>query len=215
MATLGELKTRIITETDRDDLGAGEEAEDALVLCINQAIEYYSDEPFWFMHDSGSSSTTSGVAWVNTPAAVRVPETVSYNGVPLQKVTVGAIEFLTDSGQPSLWAEAGDIIQLWPIPDATYSLDVFGSAQIDAPTSDSDITVWTVEAYDLIAARTRFLLYRDVFRDVEGVQFAGQAEAEALSRLRRETRRRTVTPLRSNGDEPWAAAGTFNINRGY
>lgn len=213
--TLGNLKTRVIAETDRDDMGAGEALEDTLALCIARAIEHYAHEPFWFMRDSGTASTTSGTNYVTTPYAVRVPDMVSYSAVPLMEVGIGDIEFLTDSGQPTRWAPNGDRIYLWPIPDAVYSLDVFGSGQIDAPEDDNDETVWTNEAYDLIAARTRFLLYRDVFRDAEGVQFAGQAEQEALSKLRRETRRRNATPLRAIGDEPYAARSTYNINRDY
>jgi len=214
MATLLELKTRIRLETNKDDIASGGEAEAALTTAIARAIEYYSDEAFWFNRDSGPSPTTSGTAYVSVPYAVRIPETVSCNGVPLQKVSLSQIEPLTDRGQPSHWAENGGIIQLWPIPDATYSLSVHGIAQIDAPESDGDETVWTNEAYDLIAARTRFLLFRDIWRGVEGVQLAASAEGEALSRLRKETRRRGIAPLRSTGDEPWSARSSFNINRG-
>lgn len=214
MATLAELKTRIRLETDKNDIASGGEAEEALNLAIERAIEFYADEAFWFNRDSGTTSTTSGTSYVAVPYAVRVPETVSYSGVPLQKVSPSQIEYLTDSGQPTHWAENGGIIQLWPIPNATYSLSVYGVAQIDAPEADGDDTVWTNEAYDLIAARTRFLLYRDIWRDVEAVKLAAQAEGEALSRLRQETRRRGRTPLRSRGDEPWSARSSFNINRG-
>jgi hypothetical protein len=214
MATLLELKTRIRLETNKDDIAASGEAVEALNLAIERAIEYYSDEAFWFNRDSGTASTTSGSAYVAVPYAVRVPETVSYSGEPLQKTSLSQIEHLTDSGQPTHWAENGGIIQLWPIPDATYSLSVYGVAQIDAPEADGDETVWTNEAYDLIAARARFLLYRDIWRDVEAVKLAAQAEGEALTRLRNETRRRGRTSLRSRGDEPWTARSSFNINRG-
>ena len=48
MPTLGDLKARIIAETNRDDLGAGEALEAPLTSCINQAIEHFSGEEFWF-----------------------------------------------------------------------------------------------------------------------------------------------------------------------
>lgn len=214
MATLAELKTRIRLETNKDDIAASAEAVEALNLAIERAIEYYSDEAFWFNRDSGTASTTSGTDYVTVPYAVRVPDVVSYDGTPLQKVSLQQIEHLTDSGQPSHWAENGGTIQLWPIPDATYSLSVHGIAQIDAPEADGDETAWTNEAYDLIAARVRFLLCRDIWRDMEGVQLAASAEGEALDRLRNETRRRGRTPLRSRGEEPWSSRSSFNINRG-
>jgi hypothetical protein len=213
MATLGDLKTRVILETNRDDLAEGEESEAALTGAIDRAIEYYADEKFYFNRDSGTAITTSGTGYVVCPYAVRVPETVSYNGTLLAKVPFDSISYLTLTGQPTRWAENGGLIQLSPIPDAAYSLTVHGIAQIDAPEDDGDETVWTNEAYDLIVARVRFLLYRDVFRDKDGAQLAAQAEGEALTRLRKETRRRSVTPLRSRGDEPWSAS-TSNINTG-
>ena len=49
---------------------------------------------------------------------------------------------------------------------------------------------WTNEGSDLIAARARMLLCRDSLRDVDGYRLAAEAEAEALAKLRRETRRR-------------------------
>jgi hypothetical protein len=213
MPTLGDLKARIFAETNRDDLGPGEALEAMLELCIGRAIEHFSGEEFWFMRSSGSRSTTAGVATVALPDAVRVAETVAHQLEPLGKVPLASIEHLQGFGAPARWAANGDNIQLWPVPDAAYPLDIFGLAQIDAPTADGQSTVWTNEAYDLIAARTRFLLFRDVFRDVEGTQLAAQAEGEAMTRLKRETRRRCVTPLRSTGDEPWTTPSTYNANR--
>lgn len=214
MASLLELKTRIRLETNKDDIAPGGEAVEALNLAIARAIEYYSDEAFWFNRDSGTAPTTSGTAYVPVPYAVRVPETVSYNGVPLQEASLSRIEPLTDRGLPSHWAENGGIIQLWPIPDATYSLSVHGVAQIDAPENDGDETVWTNEAYDLIAGRVKLLLCRALWGNIEGAQLAASEEGEALARLRQETRRRGRTPLRARGDEPWSARSSFNINRG-
>ena len=212
--TLGDLKTRIIAETNRDDLGAGLALETQLGLCIARAIEFHSDQDFWFNRGSGTRSTSNGVATVALPTGVRVPATVAYSASPLLKAAIEDIEYLTGSGLPTRWAQNGGNIQLWPIPDGAYALAIYGIAQIDAPTLDATSNVWTAEAQDLIAARTRFLLFRDVFRDGEGVQLAAQAEGEALERLRKESRRRGMTPLRSTGDEPWSAATTFNISTG-
>lgn len=207
MANYGELKTRIRLETNRDDIAAGGEAETALTTAIARAIEFYSDESFWFTRDTGSVVTTSTSATVVCPYAVRVPKVVSYSGEELSKVPLDTIQHRTETGTPSQWAEEGDLIRLHPIPDGAYSLSVFGSSRLDAPENDADETVWTNEAEDLIAARAKFTLYRDIWRDVEATQLAAQAEGEALSRLRRETRRRSVTPLRSE-----VARTTYNIN---
>lgn len=213
--TLGDLKTRILTETDRDDLGAGEALEAQLALCIARAVEHYSDQRFWFNRAAGSRTTSNAVATVAMPAGVRVAEAVAYGGAPLIKTSVEAIEHRSESGQPSHWAQSGDTIQLWPIPNGIYSLAIYGIAQIDPPAGDGASNAWTSEAQDLIAARTRFLLFRDVLRDVEGTQLAAQAEGEALSRLLKESRRRAAQPLGAAGDEPWTARPSFSIARGY
>lgn len=212
MATLADLKARVILETDRDDMGSGEESEDALTNAIARAVEFYSSHDFWFNRDNATVSTVAGTGYVVGPYAVRLIETVAYQGEALQKVAARDIEYLTDAGRPSRWAENGGLIQLWPIPDAVYSLSIYGTGQFDAPEDDDDESVWTNEAYDLIAARVRFLLCRDTFRDVDGAELAQQAETEELDRLRKESRRRGTVPLRS--DLPVSRA-TFNIYKGW
>ena len=207
MASLSELKARIIAETNRADLGAGEELEDMLALCIARAIEHHSDEQFWFNRESATAATAAGKAFVPTPYAVRIAHAVAGDHGPLRRVPIERIEQRgACAGAPREWAAKGDLIALWPVPDVSYALTIHGVAQIDAPESASDCNAWTNEAADLIAARARFLLYRDIFRDVEGTQLAAQAEGEALSKLRRETRRRGAAPLQSTGDEPWSCA---------
>jgi hypothetical protein len=218
MATLDEMKTRIRLETNKDDIGSGGEAEAALTTAITQAIEYYADEPFWFNHygatTTASATTSNGVDYVAVPATLRWVEQVALDQESLIKVSIGEIEERTDGGRPTHWAATGDIIALWPVPDGAYALTLYGVANVAIPGSGGASNIWTTEAYDLITARAKFLLYRDLWRDTDGVQYAAQAEGEALTKLRRETRRRTSRPLRSTGDEPWTAASIFNINRG-
>jgi len=208
MATLDDLKTRIRLETGKDDIADGGEAEAALDTAIERAVEFYAERRFWFNQDSGTASTVASTAYVNTPYAVRVPEVVSYSGTALRKRSLSEFQHLTDTGQPLYWDERGDRIYLYPIPNAVYALSVYGIAQIDAPTSGSDETVWTNEAYDLIAARTRFLLYRDQWTDMDRMTLAAQAEAEALDRLETESRRRSRTMLRHKSEAPWLRAIT-------
>ncbi len=212
--TLGDLKARIAEETDRDDLLAGGALETRLAESIGRAIEHYADEPFWFRSGEGDVLTTAGEAEAALPADVRIADAVTCLGSGLTKVPFEAIRGRSEIGRPSHWAERGDSIALWPIPDGSYALKVYGTADAVTPAADGDLTVWTDEAYDLIAARTRFLLFRDVLRDTEGAQLAAQAEGEALAKLRRESLRRGRTKLRACGDEPWSVAGSFSIGRG-
>ncbi len=207
MATLAELKTRIIAETNRDDMGTGGELETVLGNAIARAIEFHADEAFWFNRKSGSVSTVASTATVALPTGMRIPVTASYNQSKLTKVALEDIEHLTTTGIPSSWAENEGLVQLSPVPDAIYSLLVTGIADLGVPASTNE---WTTYGYDLIAATTRKILYRDVLRDVDGYNLAKMAEDEELAKLRRESRRRNRVGLTTDIPVPTG----FNIVTG-
>ena len=192
MATLSELKTRIIAETNRDDMGSGGELETVLSNTIARAIEFHADEQFWFNRASGSVNTVATTATVTIPTGVRIAQQVSYNGALLTKVALGDIEHLTTTGVPSSWAESEGAIRLSPIPDGVYAITVYGVAELGVPASSNE---WTTSGLDLIDATARKILYRDILRDVDGYALARAAEEEELTKLRRETRRRGRTGL--------------------
>jgi hypothetical protein len=212
MATLDQLKTRIILEIDRDDLGAGCEAEQALIDAYTDAIEFYSDQTFWFNRASSSANSVAGVATLPLPAAVRFPDSLACNGEVLGKVALAEIQDRTGTGVPSRWADNGDAVQVWPIPDAAYPIIFHGLSSIGVPATGSGSNFWTDEGYKLIVARSKATLFR-LFKEYDAMQAAQAEEAEALSRLRGESRKRSATPLRSVGDEAWAGPA-FSIKNG-
>jgi hypothetical protein len=192
MPTFAELKTRIIAETNRDDMGSGGELETVLAETIARAIEHHSDEGFWFNRIVVAAETSASVATVELPAELRIALAIACDGAKLRKAASETIAALAGSGRPILWGEEDEAVRLWPVPDAAYALSLSGIAELGVP---ADSNAWTEAGYDLIAARTRMLLCRDVLRDVEGAQLAAQAEEEALTKLRRETRRRARLKL--------------------
>lgn len=210
MATLTQLYTRIILDTNRDDMGTSGELEQAKIDAVVDAINHFKAEQFWFNRASGSGATTADDATLTIPTGVYVPKVVSHDGVALERVPLCDIEHRTETGPPSKWAENEEAIELWPIPDAAYTLYVYGTADIDAPASGATSNIWTTEAYDLILAEAKAILCRGPLRDIEGLALAKDARDEALSALRRESRRRGQSPLRS--DLP--LTGSFNINTG-
>ena len=195
MATLAELYTRIILQTDRDDLGASGALEQAKVDAVADAIEEHAGELFWFNRASGSVSTVAGAASVALPSGMRLPLQVSYGGCDLARTSLEAIQQRSDSGRPARWAAHEGAIQLWPVPDAAYSLDVFGIAQIGVPANPDDANAWTSEALALTIATAREILMRDYLIDQDGEAAALRAKGAALRRLRRETRRRAGVAL--------------------
>jgi hypothetical protein len=197
MATLDELQTRIILDTNRDDLGPGGELAQALADAIADAIESYADEAFWFNRMSGSADASAGSATVPLPAGMRLAALVRCQGAALRKVPLEAIEGRTETGLPCRWAEDGAGLHLWPVPDAACTLDIFGIADLGVPPPGA-ANAWTVEGYRLILACAKKILTRGLLRDADGMQLARDEEEEALAKLRRETRRRAASPLASD-----------------
>lgn len=210
MSTLLQLQTRLRLEVQRDDIAIAGDSVQALTDAVDRAIEYWADERFWFNQTSAAASTVNGTQTVAIPAALRTVDRVAYNGYLLPKARLEEIQFRTDTGIPSRWAESDNNIALWPIPNAVYSLTLYGIAELGTPASAAS-NAWTTDALDLIDATARKILYRDYFIDDGNVARAMIAEREALEKLLRETRRKTVTPLRS--DIP-SGRVSFDINRG-
>ncbi|MEA3002170.1 MAG: hypothetical protein QOH81_958 [Sphingomonadales bacterium] len=191
MATLAQLQTRIILDTNRDDLGAGGELAQALTDAIADAIETYADEPFWFNRATGNATTTN-VATVALPAGMRAASLVTCQGMALLKVPLASLQGRVETGLPCRWAEEGGLLHFWPTPDAAYVLGVYGIADLGVPASSN---AWTNEGYRLILACAKKILARGSLRDPDGMALARDEEEEALAKLRRETRRRAASGL--------------------
>ncbi len=196
MATLGQLKTRIVTETNRDDLL--DDLADSLNLCIQQAIEHYADSRFYFNELRTTTVAAQGAEYVTIPSSLRFVDElrIIVGGVryPLRKLQMDQVEELYSvplTGQPADWAEYLGQARLWPTPNIAYTLIWLGVADVTPLdyNDDNSSNYWTNQGYDLIDARTRFLLYRDYFRDAEGMQIAKAAETEAESRLKGQSNR--------------------------
>lgn len=213
MATLGELKTRIRLETNRDDISSGGEAEQALTDAIGSAIDYHANELFWFNRASSTAVTTGGIATVSLPSGMLYAREVTYQYDDLLNVTLDSISRRSETGLPTHWAESEGDVQLWPIPDAAYTLSISGIADIGVPATDGDSNAWTTQALDLIDARARIYLYRDYWRDPEGAQVAAIAEMDALKRLRRESRKRASLRRTGPADAPYLRT-SFSILTG-
>ena len=154
MATYAEVKTRIITEMVRDDLE--DDLADQLTTHIARACEFFADERFWFNAIITTAPTVAANSYVTIPATVRRVERVYIPALDseVRPLTIGEItEWESVTGQPSAYAYYNDTLRIWPLPDAIYTLQLIGTAQIDAPTDDADENVWTDEAQDLIVAR--------------------------------------------------------------
>lgn len=200
MATYSDLKQRIVSEMTRDDLE--DDLSALLETHIARAIEYYQGDQFWFNY--GSATVSASAAEVAMPATMRVIDSVrTPDGNLLTKVGLEEILASTaTSGTPTHYAEFGDGIYVYPTPSSAVTLTLYGTKYITPPSTGTDSNAWTNAAQDLISSHTQTTLYREKFRDDNGVARARAATSDAYIRLKAETSRRNETPLRMPGHFP-------------
>lgn len=195
MATLGELKTRVITEINRDDLA--DDLATILQTYIERSIDFYSSSRFWFNEFRTTSTFSSGGEYTDIPDGVReiddvwiIVGSVRYRLMRQEMADLEALYSVPLTGQPTDYAVFGTQIRLWPTPNMAYTGIWIGIRDVTPLVDDDSSNYWTIQGQDLIDARTRYLLYRDEFRDDFGTQQAGIAMDEAYRRLKGETNRR-------------------------
>lgn len=204
MATLGDLRTRIIVDTNRDDL-AGPLAS-RLDQAIQEAIEIYASSRFYFNEQRITSTLTLNSQWFTLPTTII--------GIDRMWITVGAVEFelrrvspvemennwmVISTGQPinfTTMENAGAYMgRVWPQPNIAYPatfIGITGETPLDYANAASS-NVWTNQGLALIAARAEMMLYRSVFRDSDGYSYAQAAEQEAINSLRGDNATRMST----------------------
>lgn len=208
MATLGDLKQRIITETTRDDLA------DDLATSLNQiiadAIDFYAAEPWWFNQQRVSSTCVIGSEYIDRPAGMRIVNVpfliiggVRYDLTRRDMAYIEGLYTTPQTGQPTDYCEFVAQIRYWPTPPVAYTVVWLDSGDVAALdyTNDGSSSYWTNEGQALIRARSKFVLYRDFLSTTSAdprLALAENAMMEAYSRLKAESNRRLssgkVTP---------------------
>jgi hypothetical protein len=213
MATLGDLKARVQSETTRDDLA--DDLASALTLCIQKSIEQYAAVRWWFNERRILVPTVAGQGFISWPAdsvnSLRVLDGVFLelaggNRWPLLARNIVEWEHLTQpanmAGQPYNYLVAEDaswnpIIKLWPTPSSVWNIVIDGLFEVTPKVSaDTDSNFWTNQGADLICAQTKIRLYRDYLSATTADTRLANAvlqETDAYSRLRAESNRRTTT----------------------
>lgn len=209
MATLGQLRSRIVLECVRDDLTDAPSSDptavssDTLDQAIQRAIEYYADKRFFFNEDRVVTATVAANEYVTLPEGLRFLDmlsvTVGSNRYPLHMRSYEVLErwlgYGPTNGQPTDFTISDTQARLYPAPNIVYPLTWMGVFDVPALdyTDALSTNAWTTYGEDLIAARAKMTLMRDVFRDAEGAALAGVAEQQALESLRGNTTRKIGT----------------------
>lgn len=193
MATLGDLKARIADELLKRNLTT------QIAKAIPKAIEHYAGRRWWFNTGRmvGAPTATDADGFIALPAGTRLIDTIRVGQNVLEaRPPEWMDEWLAlspASGDPFDYSTYGDKIRVYPVPTGPISVVVVGTFDLPALTDDSSSNAWTNEAEDLICARSKMRLYRDVLRDPEGAMLAKAAMDEAETDLNMKTIRRVGT----------------------
>lgn len=204
MATLADLRTRIISETVRDDLLDDMAAD--LDRVIAGAIDAYSNEAWWFNEITVTGACVAGADHAALPIGLHslidlwaVIGGIRYRLRVRQPGEIIGLYSVPSSGQPTDYAlDAGGVF-FWPKPNQAYPLIFEIIADVTPPLLFSDGTssnIWTNAGQDLICAEAKVRLYRDylsaTLQDPRVVSANNQRE-DAYSNLRAESNRRMAT----------------------
>ena len=203
MATLADLKARIVEETNRDDLQ--DEAASVLTRVIQDAIEMYAAEPWWWNKARVQTNCVIGNEYVDRPAGARIIDkpflvvgNVRYDMTKQSMETIEALYTTPISGQPTDYCEFVTQVRLWPTPNQTYPIIWLDTADVTPLDygDDASSNYWTNQGAPLIAAQAKILLYRDYLSAEASdprLALAVNQEASWYNRLKGETNRRIGT----------------------
>jgi len=116
----------------------------------------------------------------------------------MRRETPEEIELLSDNsasiGEPYAWTYFGQRVRIYPIPsDITYTVRLqLGPYRLAKIASTEDTNAWIVEAFDMIKARAKYVLYKDFLKDAA-------LAAEALNDYEDHRRQLTAETSRRNG----------------
>lgn len=191
MATLGDLKARVRDELLKRNL------DTQIAQHIARAIEHFAGRRYWFNTGRmvGSAVSPDADGYVPLPTGTRLIDEIRIGGTVLRPADAAVVDdWLANSPatalEPFNYAIAGDRLRLYPSPMGPVEVVVVGTFDLAPLASDVSSNAWTNEASDLIAARTRMTMYRDVLRDPEGAAMAKDAIREAETDLNMKTIRR-------------------------
>jgi len=195
MGTLADLKAQIL-----DEIGDGVSVRQ-IGQHITRAIEQVASERFWFNQGRVTTVTVSGVDTCALPAGLRRDDLVQIlvggTYYPLVKRSKAELDDMllgdANTDQPTDYALVGSVLQLYPTPNAVYTIAATGIYDGAALATDTASNAWTTEGADLIVARAKVSLARDILKNADIMAAANNAVADALYRLRADTIRRVNT----------------------
>lgn len=172
---------------------------------IDRAIRYYQTEQLYFNETKTAQFTcVVGQVYYNGDDDADIPlmnkfdalhVRISNNDRPLERIKdVNVFEQLNDgnvsNGEPTSFIFYADSIGLYPPPNSTYVVTMFGGYDAAAPATDGEAdNVWMTDAYDLVMYRALYYLNLYHTRDYTLGSANKMDSGEELDRLYKRTNR--------------------------
>src|SRR5574341_1085131 len=188
MATFGQIQDRINNDyLNRSNLSA------ETARAVKAAVRHYDRKRFWFNESSTALATVASQSHIAKPSAFFVVDEVRFQYASSADYALDPIDMGTllemrgggqTHGQPTHYAIWGEQFELFPIPDAVYTIRVYGTQTFTELSATSDTTPWTSAAEDLIVFHATKLMWATVLRNAEEAGVHAQLEKSALDDLR-------------------------------
>lgn len=178
MTTLADLTSDIADDID----DTTDEYGDQILKAVQGAQRWCERDTYYFNETRDQTfATVADQEWYGEAANAHIPTLVKIQAVycedandqrvTLKRVAPEEIETLADnsaaSGEPYCWTYFNRQIRLYPTPDsANYTIRLqLGPYRLTALTEGSDTSAWLDEAYDLLKARAKYILYKNTLKD--------------------------------------------------
>jgi len=175
--------------------------------CILAAIRFCERDLYYFNETRDVTFTTvNGQQWYdgtdnsNIPTLGRIVEAYlelsSGERRTMSRETPEDIELLSDNsasrGEPYCWTYFGRRMRIYPIPsDTVYTVRLqLGPYRLAKIASTGGTNAWIVEAFDMIKARSKYILQKDILKDAALAAEALNDYNDQQSALKAETSRR-------------------------
>lgn len=178
MTTYADLQADIADDLD-DTTG---EYANQIKKAILGAIRYCERNTYYFNETREITfPTVNGREWYSATDNANIPTLVHIAGMwsedsagarsIIQEKPPQELELLSDNaasrGEPYAYTYFGQRIRLYPVPnDAVYTIRLqVGPYRLTPLVSDTDDNAWLNEAYDMVKARAKYIIYKNTLKD--------------------------------------------------
>jgi len=205
MATFNDIVTRVVNKY-KGPSSSSTTFVTQVELAVNDAIEFYQREHFWFSESTASVTLTAGDPEVTTASGFPtdfwylhpssgLTVVQSQSRYPLTKVSVVDYDYRNTqgTGRPEVYRELANTIQVYPYPNQAYTVE-FRYIKKYVSLSGTQTNNFTIYAPQLIEARALSMLFLGQGQDgTEMRVYWAQEEERNLDALRFTSYQRIAT----------------------